>query len=198
MAGTISPEYPTGTDSRGPGEGKIVTALKTATNALNAILTAENKVDFTGAKFKSYEPKIINTEESRGGVSSFAVLTTPDEIQSIVVPSNGKLRISYRAQVKTGTGVFGKFSVFIGTNEVKNTIGAALVPSTFESTEFKIYGTNGAGIGEMGIGSNVTTGQIISTGPLDIFLAAGTYNVSIQYYGTIIAKERKLWAEVYG
>jgi hypothetical protein len=180
-----------------------VGAAEIAAEAVGAAELAEESVtpsrlDKSSKPVTWYAPKIIAAEESRS-TASFAKLATADEIPNVVVPTNGFVRVYYRAKVKTGAASTGKASIFLGSNEVKNSLGNALVPAVFEATAFELMATNESGmVNRPAPSADVTTGQLIAPAPLDIFLAAGTYALSVQYFGTISAKERKLWVEVHG
>lgn len=220
MAGTVSPEYPSSSDKRGAGELKIVNSLKTAVSTLNAILNSENKVDPSlfkttdQYKFKWYEPKIIPTEETREN-TSFGKLATADEIKEVIVPENSLILVNYSGLVKNSVGGTLRASLFIGANQLKK-FGSSEAPPVQESsglTNTSNWGTvvssaTGIQIIDNLTGSNsfVTTGLVAATGgqgaPFYIQkLAAGTYNISIQFKsssGSITAKERLLQVGVMG
>lgn len=146
-----------------------------------------------------YAPKVIATEESRTNVA-FGTLTTADEITGVVVPTNGKIIVSYRAHVKSSVAAAGVVAIFIGANQTKTTTATALEVST-SGTGFNTLRTAGESLATTASETaDATTGQLI--GPaLEFFVAAGTYVVSVQYKassGSITAKERKLWVEVHG
>lgn len=182
--------------------GAWIPQLKTNAVGSNEILNESvGPLELSAASkpFDWYTPKVIATEEARGGVASFATLATADEIPNVVVPANGFVRVYYRAKVKTGSGVTGKASIFVGSNQVKNVIGGELVPAVYEATAFEQLSTIGSGLVRNSTAvADATTGQIIADGSLDLFLAAGTYTISVQYFGTITAKERKLFVAVLG
>ena len=156
-----------------------------------------------------YTPKFINTEELREN-AAFGLLATADEIKSVAVGENGLIRVFYSAMVKSSVLSAGRIALFIGANQYKIHEGGT-APSTQQaqtiSTNFThiVTGLGAAnpqnpGIvnnGETGYTGDVTTGQGIT--PITIFgLAAGSYNISVQFAatsGNVVAKNRKLWVE---
>lgn len=176
-------------------EGKEIVAE----SIKNAQLAAEAK------PFDWYTPKIIATEQTRES-ATFGTLTTPDEITGVVLPENGLIVVGYSAKVKSSVASEGRVAVFLGANQLRNSLSSVQENST-SGTGYNTMGTSQAGIsGQAGTEAFVTTGQIVgagsnSGGPTFIFAAAGTYTVSIQYKavsGSITAKERKLWVGVMG
>lgn len=166
----------------------------------------------------------VNTSStiSRGYVSiagnettastSFTKLTTPDQIANIVVPSNGKILVTYNALWKlVGATNAGAISIFLNGSEVTAfaingapTSMAATLPAAGSK-----YGYAATIPGGFAIGSSPTTDStVVTTGmimqPLEIGVAAGTYTVSVQWKvnavtgGTLNAKNRQLWVEAVG
>lgn len=161
---------------------------------------------------------VIATEESTAS-TSYTKLTTPDQVSSIVLPSNGLLFVGYQALWKNTVSSNSRAGIFLGANQVKynsNNIAAPAVveaPGGATTGNYQPLHTNsqglfGAGTNTTASGSDVTTGQVIGNwsgaigGYCAIFAAAGTYDVSIQYKnnaaGTLTAKERKLWVWTMG
>lgn len=174
-------------------------ALKEATETLEGKFPVTT-ANLSQSKLTWYTPKIIATEESRTN-TEYGTLTTKDEITEVVVPTNGKLAVSFRAHVKQSVGGAGRVAFFIGANQLKNTVGGAS-EGTLAGTVFNTFYSAGSAFTTSETeAADATTGQIIHTGPFEIFLAAGTYAVSVQYKstsGSMTAKERKLWVAVYG
>lgn len=148
-------------------------------------------------------PTIIATEETRSNVA-FGTLPTKDEITGIVVPTNALLLVGYQATWKAVGGT-GKAALFIGANQLKDR--TLVQEAEASSSEFSLLssGVRGLeGVPAIGIGARVTTGETFGgdkSALTPIFLAAGTYAISVQYKitaGTLTAKERKLWAVVLG
>lgn len=61
---------------------------------------------------------IIATEEARTN-TSYAVLATPDQVANVVVPTDGKLRISYQALWKESVAGAARAAIFLGSNQLK-------------------------------------------------------------------------------
>lgn len=156
---------------------------------------------------------IIATEESRTNVA-YGTLTTPDQVASVVLPTDGLLIIAYQAMMKSSVAAAGGAALFIGATQLKYQDGANRAPITQATTT---TGTTYAPLTTFEIGlqagnatagdhtSDVTTGQVVgnvtttgttAAGPVFVFAAAGTYTISVQFKatsGSVTAKERKLW-----
>lgn len=172
----------------------------------NELLNSENKLPNTSLTgvIGWYTPKVIATEQTRENVA-FGTLTTPDEITSVVVPENGLMVIAYSAIVKSSAEEAGKIAIFIGANQLKSagsTVPVAVETAT-SGTAFATLSSSLVGLSvNVSKGTSfVTTGQTLTasstTGGLCYVqrLAAGTYNVSVQYKatsGSVTAKERYL------
>jgi hypothetical protein len=153
-----------------------------------------------------YTPKVIATEQSRES-ASFGTMTTADEIKEVVLPENGLIVIGYTALVKASVSLAGRAAVFIGSNQLK--LNGVVTEALCDSGTFKRTTTNGSSLYNL---SNTiafaTTGEVLSPssegnagGPLYVWAAAGTYNISVQFKassGTITVKERKLWVWTLG
>ncbi len=203
MTGTL--ENPVIGELNATGDPKIVELVK----QFNSLLNGENKLANASLEnprqVKVYAPTIIAGEESRTN-TAFGTLTTPDEISGIVVPTNGKIVLNYRAHVKQSVESAGAVALFLSTNQVKNHISEKVeLPLTGAGTSFLIVNTHSASLGLEGnsVGGSTpdaTTGMVIATGPMELFAAAGTYTLSVQFKsssGSVTAKERKLFAEVH-
>jgi hypothetical protein len=149
---------------------------------------------------------VIAKEETRES-ASFGTLPTADLIKEVKVGEKGLVRIGYSARFKSSVSGAGNAAIFIGANQLKlyttepKVQSTATVGTTFRhlSTGFSGLVTSTAG---EAVGADVTTGQMIaasvSGGEISLFLAAGTYEVSVQYKGTsgsVSAKERRLYVE---
>lgn len=177
-----------------------------------AIETLQGEVSGAVKPVTWYKPTVIATEETRES-TSFGTLTTKDEITGVVVPANGLIVIGYAALVKSSVSGAGRLSIFIGSNQLKRSSSVSEAPVVSEvgtlGTAFTTFFSDGTGLaGAEGGTSLATTGHAIGSGstfghgPLCVvFLAPGTYNISVQYKatsGSVTAKERKLWVEVHG
>lgn len=158
---------------------------------------------------------IIATEESRTN-TSYGTMTTPDQVSSVVLPTDGLIFIAYKALWKESVDGAALAAIFIGANQLKIAApsGAPVVQEptcTGAANTYAHLCTNSqggltSGGGSTAVGSDVTTGQAIyngvsSGGFVSIFAAAGTYDVSVQFKassGSVTAKERKLWVWTIG
>ncbi len=170
---------------------------------------------------------IIATEETRNN-AAYGLLTTPDRVRNVVLPTDGLIFVAYQARWKetTNPGV-SKAAIFIGANHLKTAVNEPSLP-TIQEADFSGGGA-GAGLGKyrplasgsVGLssimlstgpdyGGDVTTGQLVAAsdydgsqqqrgGPCAIFAAAGTYDVSVQFLGqSVSVRDRKLWVWTMG
>ncbi len=166
----------------------------------------------------------INTTSSiRRGVSSIATnqtttsttyttLSSVDEVQSVVVPTNGLLIIHFSALWKlVGATNAGKATIFVGADQIKDWTADA-APTVVEATlpasgdNYGILTTGATGFNVISSpttdSTSVTTGTIVR--PLEIGVAAGTYTVQVRYAvnaaagGTLNVKERTLRVDTEG
>lgn len=155
---------------------------------------------------------VIPTNETRINVA-YGLLTTPDQVTGIVLPTDGRLCMHYRALWKINGGGTSEATIFIGANQLKTlAVNAAPVVVTqslgVAADQYSsLYTHNLFGLATDESNSVdtslVTTGFIISgaagQGDHDLSiegLPAGTYTVNVQFKtngtGTVSVKERKL------
>lgn len=163
---------------------------------------------------------IIATEESRTN-TAYGLLTTPDRVRNVVLPTDGLIAISYQAMWKESVIDAARVAIFVGANQLKR-------PSTGTVPVVQDAGMTGIGTANVynlvaashkglvsaassaGYTGDVTTGQIMGGatsadqfgGPCYVFAAAGTYDISVQFKassGSVTAKERKLrvWVQPF-
>ncbi len=162
---------------------------------------------------------IIATEESRTN-AAYGLMTTPDRVQSIVLPTDGIIAVMYHAHWKEAVTSAAMAAIFIGANQLAVGRGSAnasnqqatltnAVANTYtnlSTTGFGLYGLDAAGTGE---GTALTTGTAVAPdqtinmggGPCYVFAAAGTYDISIQFLAasnSVTVKNRKLWVWTLG
>lgn len=150
--------------------------------------------------------------------SSYGLLTTPDRVQNVVVPTDGIIQVRYSAQWSTAAAATCNAAIFIGsTQAAAPRRNATADPSAAMINNFGLdqwlstyqWGlvSDNAGGGSSVPAAPVTTGQIISVndrvagggGACDIFVDAGTYDVSVQFKttaSTLTVKNRRLWVRV--
>lgn len=158
---------------------------------------------------------IIPGQETRTNVA-YGLMTTPDRVQNIVLPTDGLLAIAFKAIWRESVDGAARAALFIGANQLK--IAAPTAPVVQEATlgagSPNIY--NGLASAANGLfssnnatahGGEVTTGQVVhsSSGTAGafclVFAAAGTYDISVQFKsssGSLDVTERKLWVEARG
>lgn len=160
---------------------------------------------------------IIVTEEARTNVA-YGLQTTPDRVQSVVLPTNGLIFVAYEALWKSSISSAGAGAIFLGANQVKTQqVGGALINLETFTRQANLYqplSSTNIGLVSVTSGtstqSDTTTGQAVGFidasgqpwgGFTVIFAAAGTYDVSIQFRatsGSVTVKERKLWVWTMG
>lgn len=162
---------------------------------------------------------VIATSESRSN-SSYGLLSTPDRVQNVVLPTDGWLQIGYHATWEESNAAAGEAAIFIGSNQLKiasSTATAPIVQSAITNqaaaAKETVLSTHTGGLvsidvgdlpGNPDYGGDVTTGQVLGVhtstdslgGPVIVFAAAGTYTVSVQFKastGSVTVKNRRLW-----
>ena len=209
------------------------------------VLVANGAASISNSVILDARPKrrgksIISATETSTS-AGYGLLTTPDVVRSVVLPTDGLLKIWYQALWKTDSPGSGnaRASIFIGSNQLKvgENDGA---PKTQAATSFgdKYRNLHTSPAGLIGFDASttdttdVTTGQVVGSlavawsveiggsvrtvgsgawgatsaaganvpfgGPVYIFAAAGTYDISVQFKtsaGTISVKNRKLWVQ---
>lgn len=159
---------------------------------------------------------IIATSEARTS-GSYGLLATPDRVQNVVVSTGSLLFILFSAMVSCDGVSGGRAAIFIGANQLKTPVSSG-APAVDEAafgnaaadfdwlTSCSTGLTNGDATGAA---TSVTTGMTVAMtspgsshyGTLCVVrgLAAGTYDVSVQYKiisgTTLSAKERELYVE---
>ena len=195
-------------------------ALPNTAILLAYVLVPAGSSSVTTANIKDMRPKKrgklnIATSESTSATSyAFNNLATPDRITQVVVPADALLLVGYQALFQATVASNAKAALFIGSNQVKVVPGGGGAPAVQEATSGATtasdysLATTPIGLTSHGTAgeSEVTTGQILgvntNTGGalMPVFVAAGTYDVSIQYknvaVGTLTASKRHLWVEV--
>lgn len=156
---------------------------------------------------------IIATEESRTN-TAYGLLTTPDRVQNVLLPTDGLICVAYQALWKESVASAGRAAIFIGANDLKlpnfgsATINTGTPPSAWiggTANTYQPLSTIAAGlrcaVGGTGVGGSdstlgVTTGVALSSaqntgselvydgGVCLIYAAAGTYDISIQFKST--------------
>jgi hypothetical protein len=161
---------------------------------------------------------IISAAESRSS-SSFGVLFTPDRVQVLVVPTDSLLEVTFFALWEAVISNTASAAIFVGSNQLtrRDGSGAAVAQAATQA------GNNGAAVltsdvtglrsltYAQGTLTEPTTGEAIGFRPSEgsqeqyggacrIFVAAGTYDISVQFKtsssGAVTVRNRKLWVRV--
>ena len=193
----------------------------------SAILLAYVQVDaavgsIVTAKIKDMRPKkrgyilTAGSESTTATTYAYNNLATPDRITQLVVPAGGLLEVGFQAIWQNTVTVNARAAIFIGANQLKVGIGTGAptvneLSGPTETNDDATISTSPIGLVKhdgVGASTEVTTGQVIAPsqtidgrgGRTVIFVAAGTYDVGIQFKnnaaGTTSVKNRHLWAEV--
>jgi len=166
-------------------------------------LSAELKTElasFVGLPLQS-KKSIIATEQERES-ATFGTLSTPDEVE-VTVGANGLLVFGYRASWESSVSEAGRAAIFIGANQLKSVAAATVLETTQRGAGMTVLRSSPEGLlgsSEVTAATQVTTGQALGE-VCYIFVAAGTYKVSVRFRATsgkVKVKERKLWAYVIG
>lgn len=161
---------------------------------------------------------IIATEESRTN-TAYGLLTTPDRVSSVALPTDGLIVITYQATWKNSVAGAGNAALFLGANQLKVVSFATSTDPVVQEAGGNTSADTYRPIASSNVGlattssatvynGDVTTGQIVSSnvggnvgGSMYIFAAAGTYDVSVQFKstsGSVTVKGRKLWVMTIG
>lgn len=148
-----------------------------------------------------YAPKIITAEESRTSTEFGFLTSTEDKIEGVVVPTGGLLLLNFHAQVKSSVAAAGRVVPFIGSNNLFNPGGSTNAEAKTEGTSFVTINSGPTALEKSSTAAEEqTSGQVVGAA-LEIFVAAGTYTVSVKYAatsGSITAKNRRLYVRVLG
>ncbi len=178
-----------------------ITTPKVADGAVTLAKLAASSKPFTW-----YTPKVIPAEETRTN-TAYGKLTTPDEIQGVVVPTGSLVVVGYSALWKSSLGgTNGRAAIFIGTNQLKYNLGTQ---EAYATTVFSRLATQPGGLGTISSETPPpfnSTGEALGNEGIGGFcfiqrLEAGTYTISIQYRAvssSVTARERILWVGVLG
>lgn len=227
--GTVSLDLPIIGNNNSTEDPKIRSNFSALQTAVNGNLNADNLLasdadklglNYTGVVHRG--KSIIATEESRTNVA-FGLMTTPDRVLSVALPTDGLISIAYMAMFKssgTGTGIAELFlganaiAVYIGSSSALS-VGQVNTSSSF-ADRYEALSTYSGGLcvsGQSAADKAVpsTTGQYVTAtaglptvemgGIAYIFAAAGIYDVSVQFKatsGSVTVKNRKLWVWTTG
>lgn len=189
----------------------LYTALTGALDVDNLLAAVKQKLGLSDAGVVRRGSSIIPTSEVRTN-TAFGLMTTPDRVQSLVLPTAGLIHVAYQATWKESVDAAAAADIFVGANQLKTSrAGAVLAPTTLAAfigggtaDRFCSLATGHQGLlsnqGNAALPGNytgdVTTGQVVGGGTIgagignvrfgwvSIFAAAGTYDVSVQFKST--------------
>lgn len=127
-----------------------------------------------GSLDKTSGASIVAAEEARTN-SSYGVLTTPDRVSSIVLPTGGLLAIWYQALWKQSVDGAARAAIFIGANQLKigenDSAPRTQAAGSFQADVYRNLHTAPFGlIDQQSLASvdasDVTTGQVVGSSPL--------------------------------
>jgi hypothetical protein len=164
----------------------------------------------TAAGSKRRGKSIIETEESRTSATP-GLLTTPDQVTNLVLPTDGLLWIKYSALSKATVLNTGTATIQVGGVQLEHprSTGASVFISASGNSTADSYGliyTDPRFFDSVAVQSFVKQGGGAATrsnnpmyfgGFIPIELAAGTYTVTVLWSasaGTVTAKQRRLYA----
>jgi hypothetical protein len=151
---------------------------------------------------------VIATEESRTN-TAYGLLSTPDRVSGVTLPTDGLLFIAFQGMWKESVGSAARAAIFLGSNQLQYAndrtnaapvvsetalIGTANTYKPISSYPGGVYGVSGDATAYTG---DVTTGQVVgvainsgwtgnnatsATGGICVVrAAAGSYDVSVQF-----------------
>lgn len=166
---------------------------------------------------------IVATEQSRAN-AAYGLLTTPDRVQNVVLPTDGLIFVHFQALWKASEADKGAAALFIGENQLRNprangepVVNEAGLVNGKVSTKFSPLVSNPTGL--FTAGSGVSDSTLVTTGLAGFYdgvtfnnpagaicvieAAAGTYDISVRFKatsGSVTVKERKLrvWTAAFG
>lgn len=199
----------------------LYAALNGALDVDNILAAVKEKLGLSDASTVRRGRTVVATAQGRTN-TAYGTLATPDQVSSVVMPTDGLILVWYRATWQESVDGAARAAIFVGANQLKIAGGSSAAPFVQEA---RCVG--GVGIdkplssGPQGLtgqlSSNATvytgdvsTGQAIGvldeSGTIDGTVAfgfgacaieadPGTYTISVQFKassGTVTVKNRKL------
>jgi hypothetical protein len=187
------------------------TAITTAQiDDRRTIATNLDKLGVSGGGATRRGKSIITAAEARTN-TAYGLLTTPDRVSSLVLPTDGLIFIAFFGLWTESVVGAAKAAIFIGSNQLSVDAvtsstpsviaGEAVISGTSSNNRYVPLASHPAGLGSSDStttvtdgSSVVTTGQAVAAavaddnfsftkrgGLLVVFAAAGTYDVSVQF-----------------
>lgn len=155
----------------------LYTALNGALDTDNFLPAVLDKIGVSSAATIRRGKSIIATEEARTN-TAYGLLTTPDRVQNVVLPTDGLIAVVYQALWKGSVATTPRAAIFLGANQIKTrwanvnapvTQGASLSGAP-TADKYRLLGTNSGGLfaardtaDTAAFTSDVTTGQVLGS-----------------------------------
>lgn len=140
--GVINPNLPTIGQPNSTEDVDLLNALQAILNVINGNVDAGNikagsitadqlttqlraAAGVSDASTVRRGKSVIPTEESRSN-TAYGLLTTPDRVSGVVMPTDGLILVAYQALWKESVSGTARAAVFLGSNQVKVRRGAAV------------------------------------------------------------------------
>lgn len=182
-------------------------------DAVNVSATLAGILGLSNGSVISSGASIVATTESRTNVA-YGLMTTPDRVQGIVLPTNGLIVVLFQGTWQESVSGAAKAAIFLNSNQLRAVSGATGPAAVSEcglggtlATDSPLVSFPGGLVSSSATSasSDVTTGQVVFQGTQGgaayIFAAAGTYDVSVQTKstsGSVTTKNRRLWVWTRG
>lgn len=207
---TITPGTPENASDVQSNDAALLAALNGQLDGDNLTAAAARAAGISDSTNIRRGSSIIATSESITN-AAYAVLTTPDRVSNIVVPSAGILHVSLWAMVTKAVGTAGdniSAAIFIGANQAKGIISSVaettvgggvaggmtgLVYTGVTTTVPDIQGQNSVGAAD-----DTATGHLVGLF-IPFVVNAGTYTIEVRWKRSgataFTALNRKLYVE---
>lgn len=175
----------------------------------NLTTTALNRLGLSDATTVRSGTTVVTAAQATSS-TSFTTLTTADQVQNVVLPTNGLLYVTYAAQW-LGDGN-SQAALFIGATQANGYTAASGVVTTQAvahpgggSPKYQSLHTDAgvAGLATTGFsgdaGTRATTGFVLNAQPALLTAVAGTYTISVRFRNTggssMTVRDRLLYVE---
>lgn len=187
----------------------LYTALAGALDVDNLLAAVKDKLGLSDAGVVRRGKSIVAASEARAN-AAYGLMTTPDRVQNLVLPTSGLIFVAYQATWKESVSAAARAGLFIGPTQAKiSKVGLVAAPAVQEASigggtadRFCSLASSAEGLLSnqataalaVAYTADVTTGQIVGGGAVGtdalkdyrpgmavLFAAAGTYDVSVQF-----------------
>lgn len=194
------------------------TVINGGIDATNLTAATAANLGLTRGATSSRGKSIIATVESTAS-TTYTTLATPDKV-TVTLPTDGLLFVAYHATWAATVDLAGYAAIFVGASQLTGAYAtSAPVPQeaiyhpAVATQNVPLYTCEGGLYGGLQTGgwSDVSSGQLlggmadatvkVGGAPATIFLAAGTYDITVQFKassGSVNARNRKMWCWTMG